>query len=262
MYNDRVYDGSMTNRTGWIWVALPMIWASPFFAQTLGNQTLTGKYYFRHVSLGTDGVSPSNLTDPRSLIGAITFDGAGKYTFTGQQVIGAGAAASATGSGNYSVDPGGFVSLDSPLRSGAKVNARYSSEAVLGSSTETSDNAFDLFIAVPAPAGGAALGGPYTTVSLEFPGGSTANMRNSQFPINGLALGAVQSFSVTGHAANLGGRSQTQQITGATYTMNPDGTGSLTVGPATNTQLLSGSRTLYLSANGNIVLGGSTAAGA
>src|SRR4051794_13261852 len=232
MYNKGVYDGSMRKRTGWIWAALAFLGAVPLFAQTLGNQTLTGKYYFRHLSLGTGGANPANLSDPRSLIGTITFDGSGKYTFTGQQVIGAGAAAAAAGAGSYTVDAGGFVSIDSPLRTGAKINARYSAEAVLGSSTESTDNTYDVFIAVPAPSGGAVLGGPFTTVSLEFPGGTTANMRTSQFSINTAGLGALQSFSVTGHAANLGGRSQTQSITSASYTMAADGTGSLTIGSA------------------------------
>jgi uncharacterized protein (TIGR03437 family) len=262
MHHTGVYDGSMRKRTGWIWVALLVVWEGSLFAQTLGNQTLTGKYYFRHVSLGTNGVSATSLTDGRSLIGTITFDGSGKYMFTGQQIIGSGATASATGSGNYTVDAGGFVSIDSPLRSGTKINARYSTEAVLGSSTESGDNNYDLFIAVPAPSGGAVLGGPYAMVSLEFPSGTTANMRNSQFSINTAGLGALQNFSVTGHAVNLGGTSQTQAITGATYTMTADGTGTLSIGSASNTQLVSGSRTLYLSASGNIVLGGSTAAGA
>ena len=43
--------------------------------------------------------------------------------------------------------------------------------------------------------------------------------------------------------------------------MGADGVGSLSVGAASNAQLLSGNRTLYLSASGNILLGGSTAAG-
>ena len=65
-----------------------------------------------------------------------------------------------------------------------------------------------------------------------------------------------------GHAAGISqGRPLTQQVTGATYTMGADGLGSLSVGAASNAQLLSGSRTLYLSASGNILLGGSTAAG-
>jgi hypothetical protein len=50
-------------------------------------------------------------------------------------------------------------------------------------------------------------------------------------------------------------------VTGATYTMGADGVGTLNVGADDNAQLLSGSRTLYLSASGNILLGGSTADG-
>ena len=69
-------------------------------------------------------------------------------------------------------------------------------------------------------------------------------------------------FSVFGHAAGISqGRPLTQQVTGATYTLGADGLGSITVGAASNAQLLSGTRTLYLSASGDIVLGGSTAAG-
>src|SRR5215472_2391079 len=199
----------MNQSTGWIWVA-SLVLTGGLAAQTLGNQTLSGKYYFRHVSLGTDGTSPSNMPDPRSLIGTIAFDGSGKYTFTGQQVTGNAAAAAASGSGSYTVDPGGFVSLDSPLRTGAKVNARYGAEALLGSSTEASDSTFDLFIAIPAPTAGAVLGGPYTTVSLELSGGSVANLRTSQFSINASGPGSLQNLTVNGHAVNLGGRVQTQ----------------------------------------------------
>jgi uncharacterized protein (TIGR03437 family) len=230
-------------------------------AQTLGNQTLKGKYYFRHLSLGTNSSGPIAVTDARSLIGAITFDGAGKYTFTGQQNIGNSAATSASGTGAYTVDAGGFVSLDNPLRSGTKVNARFSDEALLGSSTEGADSVYDLLIAIPAPASGALLTGPYTTVSIEFPGATTANMRASQFSVSASSPANLASFSVTGHAANLGGSPQTQQVAGATYTMAADGNGTLLLGPSSNTQLLSGTRILYVSASGNVILGGSTSAG-
>src|SRR5436309_3443319 len=161
----------MTNRTGrrwtgrrwtgWPWtgrrcVALALLAAASLPSQTLTNQALTGKYFFRHVSLGANGVSAAgaiNLTDARSLQGAITFDGSGRYSFTGQQVAGNNPAASASGAGTYSVDAGGFVALDSPLRSGARINARYGPEALIGSATETADNTFDLFVAIPAPSG-------------------------------------------------------------------------------------------------------------
>ena len=131
-----------------------------------------------------------------------------------------------------------------------------------GSSTESTDNSYDLFVAIPAPASGAVFSGPYRCMSLEFPGGVTANMRSTQFSLSQLALGNLQAFSVFGHAAGISqGRPQTQQMTGGTYTMGADGLGSITVGAASNAQLLSGTRTLYLSNSGNIVLGGSTAAG-
>lgn len=257
-----VYQG-MINRTGCGWVLLGMLLAAlPISAQTLTNQALNGKYFFRHVSLGTDGVSSSNLTDPRSLLGTITFDGSGHYSFTGQQVIGNNAPASATGSGMYSVDPGGFVSLDSTLRTGAKINARYGPEALIGSATETTDNTFDLFVAIPAPSGTASLSGPYWAVTLEFPGGTAANARNTQFSLNTAAGGRLADFSVTGHAANISqGLPQTQQVTGATYTLNADGTGTASFGSAATTQLISGSKNIYLSADGNVLIGGSPTAG-
>jgi len=253
----------MTKLAGWGWVILAGLLSglsSP--AQILNNQSLSGKYYFRHVSLGTDGVNPGSLTDPRTLMGAITFDGSGHYAYIGQQLTGMNAAVSQTGSGAYSLDPGGFLSVDSPLRTGAKINARFASEAVIGSSTESTDNTYDLFVAIPAPSGGAVFSGPYNCMSLEFPGGATANMRGTQFPLSQSASGILQPFSAFGHAAGISlGRPLTQQVTGATYTMGADGLGSIALPPANNAQLLSGSRTLYLSASGNIVLGGSSAAG-
>jgi uncharacterized protein (TIGR03437 family) len=236
--------------------------ALPVCTQTLSNQSLSGKYYFRQVSLGTDGINPGNLTDPRTLMGSITFDGSGNYSYIGQLLTGINAAVSQTGKGVYSLDPGGFLSLDSPLRASAKINARFATEAVIGSSTESTDNTYDLFVAIPAPSNAAVFAGPYNCMSLEFPSGVTANMRSTQFPLNQASLGNLQPFSVYGHAAGISqGRPLTQQTTGATYTMGSDGLGSLTVGSANNAQLLSGSRTLYLSASGNILLGGSTAAG-
>ena len=253
---------TMSMRTGIYGLLLALFTETPSVAQTLNNQTLSGKYFFRHVSLGTDGANATAFTDARSVMGTITFDGNGGYTYTGQQVVGNGAAASQTGSGTYSVLAGGFVTIDSPLRSGAKINGRYSTEAVIGSSTDSTDNTFDLFVAIPAPASGAALNGTYTTMSLEFPGGSTTNMRATQFSLSPLASGNFNAFTVNGHAANLSqGRPQTQSVTGATFTMGPDGTGSFTVGTANTANLLSGTKTLYLSATGNVVLSGSTAAG-
>src|SRR5215470_11411187 len=99
----------MAKLTGWGWVVLACLrGALPLGAQTIGNQSLSGKYYFRQLSVGTDGVSPGSLTDPRTLTGTITFDGSGHYAYSGQLLTGINAAVAQTNSGAYSLDAGGF----------------------------------------------------------------------------------------------------------------------------------------------------------
>ncbi|SPE38401.1 conserved exported hypothetical protein [Candidatus Sulfopaludibacter sp. SbA3] len=253
----------MTIRTGGGWALLAgLLGLGHLPAQTLTNQSLNGKFFFRQMSLGTDG--SGNLTDPRSLLGTITFDGSGHFSFTGQQVTGTGAPAPQTGSGAYSVDSAGDVVMDSPLRSGDKENARLGQEALIGSSTESADNTFDLFVAIPAPTGtGGTLSGSYWTATLEFPGGASTNARNTLFNLTTAPSGTLAAITVNGHAANLSnGALSTQQVTGGTYVMNADGSGTVALGTASTSVLLSGSRTIYVSADGNVVIGGSLTAGA
>ena len=251
-------------------VASGLICATSIWSQTLNNQSLTGKYFFRHVSLGTD--ASGNLTDARSLLGSITFDGAGHYNFTAQLVLGAGAATAQTGSGTYSVDPAGFVSMASPIRSGDTINARFGPEAMIGSTTESTGSAFDLFVAIPAPTAStslSSLNGSYWAATLEFPGATVANARNSILNLVSSGTGALAGAGpagspilVSGHAANIGsGQPTSQQINGATYTMATDGTATLTFGSASILSLLSGTKTVYVSQDGNVLLGGSTANG-
>jgi len=248
----------MTDRTGWLCAVIGFVAAGFMPAQTLTNQALNGKYFFRQLSLGTDGISSSNLVDPRSVLGTITFDGSGHFSFTGQQVAGNNAATTANGSGTYTVDPGGFVVIDSLRLSGAKITPRYAWFSLSGSATETTDNTFDLFVAIPGPTANAALNGPYWAVTLEFPGGAAANARNTQFSLNPVSGGRLADFSITGHAANVSlGRSQTQPVTGATYTLNADGTGTASFGAASPSQLLSGSKNLDVWSDGNVLIGDS-----
>src|SRR5215469_2863120 len=132
-----------------VWMLLVAALAAPRLvrAQTLSNGSLKGNYFFRYVSILA--ASSGSISDPRSLQGTMTFDGAGNYTFTGQQVTGTAAAAAATGKGSYSVDPAGNVAMTNPIRMGDQVNARLSAEALIGSGTETTDSTFDLLVAVP-----------------------------------------------------------------------------------------------------------------
>ena len=236
--------------------------AAAAFGQTPDNKTLTGKYFVRELLIGTD---PSgNLNDARSLLGTMTFNAAGQYAFTGQQTIAAGAPTALTSNGTYSVAPNDSVTLTDPLRTTLSLNARYGVEALIGSSTETSDNAFTLFIAIPAPIAtqsNSSLNGTYTVATLEFPGGSAASAKNTFFTLQPNGAGAVGSVRVVGHAANASnGLMATQTIASATYSVTSDGSGMALFGNTAS--LLTGTKNIYVSRTGNVILGGSLMAGA
>src|SRR5579862_2527121 len=119
--------------------------ATGAFGQVSGNQSLIGKYYFRQVLLTTDGTA--NVTAMHSGAGLLTFDGNGNFTISNaQQLSGAGNPSSLTGSGTYSVKPGGFATMTNPLQPGATINARLGVTALVGSSTEAGPTVFDLFV--------------------------------------------------------------------------------------------------------------------
>jgi uncharacterized protein (TIGR03437 family) len=247
-------------------VLFTLLTANGVFAQALDNKVLSGKYYARHLMLSTDGNGA--ITDARTFFGAVTFDGKGAYTYQGSQLVGSAAAIPASGAGTYAVKPTGFVTISNPQRAGATINAGAGEGAIVGSSTETGNGIYDLFVAVPAPAGAVtntSLSGVYWAVTLEFPGATLANMRNSTFKVNATGTGAFGDLSVNGRAANLGDRPVTQTVASATYSVTGDGSGTATFPLASSVtalaQVVSGTRTIYVSSDNSIFIGGSTTAG-
>jgi len=234
-------------------------------AQTLGNNTLTGKYYLRHLSVSTD--TAENITDIRSLSASITFDGAGAYSFSGEQTVGTAALAPLSGNGTYSVTPAGLVTLTNPQRPAQNINARFgmlsAGEGMLiGATTDSSDNTFDLFAAVPAPisaTSNATLKDDYFVVSLEFPAASSATLHGGIFQLQPNAQGAFAGISVYGHSVSASsGNPFTQAVNGATYSISNDGSGfAIFPTPAGPAPLLNGNKTLYLSSRSSAILGGS-----
>jgi uncharacterized protein (TIGR03437 family) len=246
-----------------------LLFAGAMMGQTFNNATLNGKYYFRHLLFSTD--TSENITDMRSLLGTMTFDGAGNFTFNGQQTLGVNPPVAANGGGTYSVSLAGIVTLTNPQNTALTLNARYGivhgNEAmVIGSTSEGAANSFDLFIAVQAPFAAmtnASVSGGYWVSTLAFPTAAAATVRNTLFNVQADGQGGFANFNVSGHAANLsGGAPITQPMTGATYSIAADGSGTATfplgLGNSTVTQLLSGHETIYVSAGGNVLLGGST----
>jgi len=233
----------------------------PLFAQVINNASLTGKYGFREVVLAA-----SNQV--QTLFGTLTFDGKGGYTYAGQLLSGASApAASSANNGTYSVQPSGLATISDPLQSGGQINARFASALLLGSNTETSNNSFSIFIAVPLPSAPPALttfNGTYWVASLEFLNGNLAMARETLFQMTANSTGGFGSPTAKGQALNLGNNRMSQTISAATYNFGSDGSGSITLPPPSSDPaqvLIGGTKSIYAAPDGSFFVGGSTGAG-
>jgi uncharacterized protein (TIGR03437 family) len=245
-------------RLAYLWwtAALVCVAAS---GQVSGNQSLNEKYYFRHLVLSAD--ASANVTDVRCGAGTITFDGKGTYTATGILLVNA-TTAPLNASGVYAVNPGGFVTLDNPVKTGT-INARLGATGLTGSSTEAG-GIFDLFIAIAAPTQPVSLSilsGSYWISTFELQGGGLANLRSANFKLTANNAGSFSESSVTGQARNLGDLLLTQAVSPMTYSVTSDAQGTLTFpltgGLDQTTQLISGTKEIFISPDGSFFVGGS-----
>ncbi len=232
------------------------------FAQPLSNASLTGKYGFREVFLASD------TQQVQTLFGTLTFDGKGGYTLAAQLLAGTSAPASpTTTTGTYSVQSGGIATLSDPLQPGGQINARLGTAMLIGSNTEAGNTSFSIFVAVPAPTSTlsvSALSGTYWVASLEFLNGNPAFARETLFQITANSTGGFGSPTAMGEAINLGNNLLSQTIAAATYFINADGSGSISLPPPSSdpTQvLIGGTKPMYVAADGSFFIGGGGAAG-
>jgi uncharacterized protein (TIGR03437 family) len=248
-------------------VGLIALGSAALSAQVFTNASFSGKYFVRHVQFSTG--STNSVTDARSVIGLMTFDGSGHYSLTSQQTIGTASSASYNVSGTYSMSSSGAVTLTNPQTASADINARFGQEAIIGASTEVSGNTFDLFVAIPAPSAAdnnASAGGTWSASDFELTSASSALVRTSFVSMTLDGAGNIPVLTLTGHAVPVNnGAPVNQAIIGGTYGIVGDGTGTfnfpLPAGvAAANAMLGSGTRTLFVSKSGNVMLAGSPGA--
>jgi len=227
-----------------------------------GTANLKGQYLFRYVNFFND--ENGNLTESCTLSGTITFNGAGKYTLSNTQLfdsVGSTTGSCASlGGGTYGVQSNGIAQLDNPLYP-ATLFGTFSAPVVIASATE--DDYFDLFIAVQAPTASfsnSGLSGAFTVGTLDFLNSSATLARQSYFTLNADGHGNIAAFTVNGSAANLNsGNSLTQSVAASTYALSGAAGGTVTFPGTSNdqTQIVSGPKLLYVSADGNWFVGGS-----
>jgi uncharacterized protein (TIGR03437 family) len=240
-----------------------------------GNGMLKGSFRFRHVAvLNID--SNNNPSEIAATYGSITFDGAGKYTVAGTSVdntVSNGAPQALNTTGTYAIGSNGIGYIANPLFPTDGNDYIYGAVAqgvFIGSSTEAEQELLplnDIFIAIPtgtAPTNGS-FNSAYQTGLLDFAGANTAAIKNALFKLSANGSGAFGAISLTGQASNQTSTPNlTQSVSGATYNFASDGTATLTIplpsGVTSTNALFTGTKTMFVSADGNFILGW-TAAG-
>jgi uncharacterized protein (TIGR03437 family) len=229
-------------------------------ADTSNNIALSGDYFVRELQMA--GNSSTGLVNTAtSVIGVVTFDGKGNYTFKGQSnSLTGGSNASLSVSGTYGVGANGFLRMESIA---APTDFDYGGIAAVGpaafiaSATEGSNITMLVGIQAGTSATNASFKGSYTAASIDFPAAATSSVRQATFNLTADGAGNLGSVAMTGVGANLGGTSLNQTASGVTYTLSGEGSGTIAFGSASTSQLVSGTKTFYISGDGSIILGGS-----
>jgi uncharacterized protein (TIGR03437 family) len=247
--------------------AFSALFAIPASAQLPSNASLSGAYYVRYLGANTDPADSA-----LSFSGTVTFDGKGAYTATGtvHSAAAADRALNAT-SGSYSVLSSGFLSMTNLFD--AAPDPQFPTTLFGGISsngliTASSTDSFycDLLVGFPVSttASLATLTGNYQVASMEFLGGDFSQTRDTFFQMTSDGKGGLGNVTIKGTAANLKNAATTQTATAATYTMAANGTGTLVLpaptGQSAANTLLSGTKTLYVSADGNLFVAGGASA--
>lgn len=230
-------------------------------AQVLDNTTLTGDYHFVQILVSAN--QAGTVTNVQNLGGTFTFDGAGGFAFTGQLGSAGDAPTASAGAGLYTVESNGFITMTNPIDETLEINARVGAEleVFIGSSTESLDGSYDLLMAIKAPTGvdNAVVSGAYTGGTLSFPGGTASELSTALVQFEADGAGGFTTMTARGHAINAGETNEEQAIAGATYAVGADGTGTAALGAGAS--LFGGAQDIFVSANGNFVLGTSSETG-
>lgn len=225
-----------------------------------GDGSLKGDYFVREV-LMTGSVSGA-VTSASSVIGTATFDGKGNYTFKGQgATLASGANSSLSLSGTYNVAANGFFKMTSLANTADSDFGGVSAVgplAFVASATEGSNVTLLIGIQAGSNASNSSFKGSYVAGAIDFPGANINSVRQASFNLSADGAGNLGSVSLSGAAADQGGTALNQTAAGVTYTLSGEGSGTVNFG-GSGSQLVNGSKILYISADGNIVLGGSAA---
>lgn len=223
----------------------------------LSTSNLRGAYYVRQLAM--DGYPQYNAYSAQ---GTAVFDGSGGFAFLGTEIDTRNNVTphNITVNGTYSLTSSGILSMTSLVATGEVLYGGFSNNVLVASATESSD--YGLLVAIPASqtVSNRTLSGNYRFVSMDFLNGKYESVRNATFSAAANGQGSLGDLSITGQAANLSTPSTTQTINAASYNFDSNGSGTLRLPTSANasSSLINGNKTLYVSSDGNLVIGGSS----
>jgi uncharacterized protein (TIGR03437 family) len=227
------------------------------------NATVKGSYFVRQVLCATFDQNNGAITRAISITGTMTFDGNGNYSFSGQKTdTTAGSTAQTfSASGQYSVAANGLAQIQSLFDN---TDTEYGAVsgigpyAIVASATEGQYD--DVFIAIPVGSNvsNASIQGTYKAGFIDFLLGNASLVRDGYYTLISTGNGSFGNVTISGAMANQSNNNTTQTLSGVTYSLNGASGSTITFPTASDptTALVSGQKSFNVSADGNILLGG------
>ncbi|MFM2124139.1 MAG: hypothetical protein RL328_590 [Acidobacteriota bacterium] len=223
-----------------------------------GNNLLNGSYVFRELVLV--GSSTGIVSRAVSVYGTITFNsGSGTYTIAANAIDSQAGSFSYTQVTNatYSISPNGYGFIRHPYATNGFLHGMVSNGVFIGSATEAGVN--DVMIAVPASSATTAnFAGNYTMDYFYTGGGNYTGSYNTIAQLNPNGSGGIGSVATKTY---LGSAVTPVNLTenNVSYSFS-GGVGTLTF-PTSGQPAIGGTKQMYISPDGNLIFGGSTATG-
>jgi uncharacterized protein (TIGR03437 family) len=250
-------------------LSLPAVFAQDSSGNALLNGAVFRYRYVAAVNFSSEGA----VIETTASNGVITFNGNGTFTISpGSQwndnTVSSGASQNIpTGSGGtFAISPAGIGTITNPNPNpniaGDVLNGTYSQGVFTASSTE--DGLSDLFVAIQVGAipTNATFTSPYWIGALDFAAGEDVDLKNAMFEIAPNGAGSLGALAIQGYANTNSGAALTQNVSGATYNFGTASDPSNAFfnipapsGVTASQVLVSGTRNMYVSNDGNFMLG-------
>jgi uncharacterized protein (TIGR03437 family) len=248
---------------------LGVVLGIPAFAQTFdtsGNGTLKGDYFVRQVLVMNLDQNTSAIGRAVSLTGIMTFDGNGGYTFSGQMMDSKTGATQAysVSNGQYALQSNGLLQLQNPFDNATAATdfgavGAIGPSAIVASSTEGQYD--DILVAIPVASAATnnSVQGSFRVGFIDFLQANASQVRDGYYTLTSTGNGSFGNVTVNGAMANQGSTQTTQALSSVAYSIGANGNGTITfpTSPTPLNALVSGPKNFNISADGNILLGGS-----